>query len=548
MSLISLLEEITLLKHYTRYEGYESDPNYDFEIFALSHFNDLEGNLKPPHYLLEKFSRWIPYIEQRALTTNNKILRSRYNDLLWIYKKDFDTKSLKFGNIKDKCQLAIDDYISLANSKILKRSSDENLFTNLKSYLFRAWSLAKQIRSPKLNILVQLMIEIENSMNEHEKIGMWGFSFRNLIKGTSIIITEDQEQLIIQKIIYRLSLLESNEFPAIVHGVEMLLDYYKSNTIEQEKYLDLLEVHCNTESKRPLEIQHRCEILISLCHKYNFKERKERAIIAYHNYGKDVLKHMVKFEKTLEITPEMKKEIIDCTSSENHEIHLLNICYFHLNKKKSIKNRLLDHKQSFAFKDLFQTALTDEEGVTIKTLENEEDELFHESKLDWQIQTTAFYISIQHFIEKHNITASILKDLLYDDILYKGFENTFSLVIQSYFEKNFIAMSYVSIPLIERGLRQILFLCDRSIYEDNKHNGFENITLTRILKSLEEYLSEDLIFFLKFSLNEKAGLNIRNNLTHGLLGDTQIGDRTGFTLLHILIALKSLVGFTTKPN
>lgn len=35
MSLISLSEEINLLKHYTRYEGFESDPNYDFEIFAL---------------------------------------------------------------------------------------------------------------------------------------------------------------------------------------------------------------------------------------------------------------------------------------------------------------------------------------------------------------------------------------------------------------------------------------------------------------------------------------------------------------------------------
>lgn len=543
MSFIELLEEINVIIHYERFNEYQNDSNYAFETFALSHYMDLEGNLKIPHYSIENIPDWIMYIEQRALSTHNKVLRSRYNDLLWSYKKEFNNKQLIIGNVKDKCELAITDYISLADEDILKRTNDENLFRNLQTYLHRAWTLAKQIKSSHIKSLIQLMIDIENTFNDDGKIGLWGFSYRYLIKDTSFSLTPEQEDSIIQRIISRVNVLDSQDFNAIKYGVEMLLEYYKSDSLELEKYLDLLEKLAHAKSERPFENQHRFKNLITLCHKYNFKERKERAIIAYQYYGKDINKNLIKIEEKVEITQEMRDSVVSATSSEQPVTHFLKICYFHLFDKNAIKKRVESNKQEFVLQNLFQTVLTNEDGVTYKALITEEDELFHESKFDWQIQSPFLFISIEHFSNKHHLTPESLKDLLFDEILYKNLEVTLLTAIQAYFNRNFISMCYISVPLIENGLRQLLFQCDRSIYEENKHDGFENITLTRVISSLEEYLTEDLIFYLKFVLNEKAGLNIRNNLTHGLMGDSYIGERTALTVLHILMILKSLVGF-----
>lgn len=539
------LDNVQQLKSYENYSDFIDDPNYNFELYALTHYVDFNSELKKPHFEVENFSDWITYIEMRALTSKNKVVRSRYNDLLWTYKKDYSKHILVNGNVRDKCELAITDYIELAQISILKRDTDENLFNYLTNYLFRAWLLAKQIKSEQQIKLIDLMIEIENSINTDDKIGLWGFSFKKLFLDTSIILSSKQEKAIIDRILIRVNNLDSRQYTALEYGVEMLLTYYKGNTKEQEKLLDLLEENAHVISKRPFENQTRFKKLIDICHKYQLIERKERAILNYQHYGKDHMKYLVKIEESMEITPEMKQNLIDELYHKNPINHFMQITQYFILNKLAIKNRVEENKNRFLFQSLFQKVITNEDGVTVKALSNLEDELFHESKLDWQITYPFFYIAMENFNDRHKLTTIELKDLLFDDILYKNQEKTLLSAIQAYYNKDFFAMCYISIPIIENGLRQLLFQCDHSIYEENKHDGFENITLSRILNTLDDYLSDDVIFHLKFILIEKAGLNLRNNLSHGLMSDSAITERTALTLLHILMLLKYLVGY--KP-
>lgn len=176
-------------------------------------------------------------------------------------------------------------------------------------------------------------------------------------------------------------------------------------------------------------------------------------------------------------------------------------------------------------------------------MNKKEDELYHDNKSYWQVNSILFNIIIKNFIEIHQISDESFKELIFDELLFEKQENTLYAAIKALYNKDYFSMCYISVPLIENGLRQLLFQCDRSIYEENKHNGFENITLTRVLSTLDEYLSEDIIFHFEFILNEKAGLNLRNEISHGLVDDSQIHETTAFTLLHIFMILKLIVGF-----
>ena len=280
-----------------------------------------------------------------------------------------------------------------------------------------------------------------------------------------------------------------------------------------------------------------------MCEKYRFKELKEEATISYHQYGADVTKQMARYEYKFEITHEQFQELINSISDVDCRIHFLKITKFFTSSKSQVEENYDSRLKKMFFRDFFSTALVNEEGVTTKTLSSKEDTLYHENKMTWQIQLVFFNEVIKNFIASHQLTPEDFTELLYDELLYKNRKQTLTTAIKALYDKDYITMCYICTPLIENALRQLLFQCDHTIYEENKHDGFENITLTKILSKLDEYLKDDIMFHFKFILNEKAGLNLRNEISHGLLKDSNLTQSNSYTLLHVLMVLKLIVGF-----
>lgn len=345
------------LESYSNYSEYSNDPNYEFEKFALNHSFQITGEIRLSPHLPENIDEWIAYIEERALTSCNPTARARYNDLIWSYKKQYKKSVLKSGNVREKCELAISDYIYLAEKYILLRVDDKSLLSCLKNYLYRAWNLSKQIKSPKQQELVQLMIEIENSIDENTKIGLWGFSYEKLIADHSIFLSLEQEKAIINKIELRIQQLNNHDYFALEYGIKILLEYYKDDKSKQGEHLDLIEKNAHIKSEHPFDNQNRFKRMIELCHKYEFKERKERAVLNYQLYGADIGKHMVKFEREIEITPEMQQELINLLFDSEPKKHFLKIAQYFISPKSRIKETNEKSSSNFFSRTFFRLLL-----------------------------------------------------------------------------------------------------------------------------------------------------------------------------------------------
>jgi hypothetical protein len=469
MSLKAYLESLTRLKRLYDYRHYKDDPDYEFEFFVLKHYTDRDGNLNRSAYPLPDtmpdLSKWIPYIEKRALATSNKTLRSRYNDLLWIYKKEYARSLLAQGNPKEKCELAIADYADLVKELILNRKDDINLFDDISNFLFRAWNLAKQIQSPSLPLLTQLMILVENTIDEDDKIGMWGFSYDKLIRNPKIILTEEQETAIVEKIAQRITNLKLGKFKAVEHGVKRLAEYYKEKPEEQRKYLSLLEEHASIENGNPFQNQFHFKKLAELYGKYNFKEEKERAIRSYQSFGKKGADYFIPIGGEIEVTDEMRAALKTITAADQVEVHFSRICFYFVSNRNLLQERVKEKQNEFPLRKLFTEQRVNAEGVAIKTIDSEEDEVHHLNQLYWQIQTGLLSICLEDFIGKYQLTPESLMELIFDKEIYGNFKSTLLTAIRAYFDGNYIAMSYIAVPLIENALRQLLFQFDRSIYE-----------------------------------------------------------------------------------
>ncbi|ETT31675.1 hypothetical protein C161_26960 [Paenibacillus sp. FSL R5-192] len=525
-------------KLFYNFSEYIDDPNYKYEKFALNQTFERDGEIKlfsPP---FENMNDCITYIESRALATENEFVRSKYNDLIWSYKRFYDKSIITTGNVRDKCELAIKDYIWLAKKHILLRDNNRRLIVYLINFLFRAWNLTKQIKSPQEAELIQLMIDIENSIEENDKIGLWGFSYSNLVAAEkTVTLTTEQQGSIIKKIESRIQKLDKKDYYALKHGTELLLDYYKDCKPEQEKLLELLEKNAHIKSDRPFENQNRFKNLIELCHKYQFLTHKERATINYHSYGGDINRFMFRIEQKVEITPEKEQAIINFLSDELPDRHFFKITKHFISSKRKFK----ESTEEFFLNKISETVIINKDGVTTKKVITEDDKLYHDNKISWQYFSIFFSISIKNLISTHTLSDENFKELIYSEVLFRNQEKTLQAAIRAFYTKDYYSMCYISTPLIENGLRQLLFLCDHSIYEQNKENGFESVTLTRVLSTLDQYLDEDIIFHLKFILNEKAGLNLRNEISHGLLDDSRIHENTALSLLHVLMILKLLI-------
>jgi len=104
---------------------------------------------------------------------------------------------------------------------------------------------------------------------------------------------------------------------------------------------------------------------------------------------------------------------------------------------------------------------------------------------------------------------------LYAHGLYNGFCGNFAVAL------------HLLIPQMEAGLRFILKNCGvittKYLDEVQTENG-----LTSSLNNLRGILHEDLLFDLEGLLNEPFGDNLRNDLSHGLLGMSKLYSASGF--------------------
>jgi hypothetical protein len=112
---------------------------------------------------------------------------------------------------------------------------------------------------------------------------------------------------------------------------------------------------------------------------------------------------------------------------------------------------------------------------------------------------------------------------------------------------NFISCTDSLILKIEYMLREFCRKVGIATFRPNSQNSsiMEEKTLSDLMSSLKNHISEDDFFFIHFVLMDKAGLNLRNRIAHGLLDAEEYGIE--FVLLSLICLLK-ISNYEFIPN
>ena len=491
------------------------------------------------------------YWGKRAKESKNPILSSRYADLV----VDFSLKTLGEKADVDLLRVVIDSNIIICEKSLMMPFDCK---TRAKRALVLAITINDKKRIAKIK---DTIIKLEKNIARDDMPGLWGFAFQWLLLDFAKKVTLKNREVnqLISSIEQRLKRASGDPLVA-GDTVRLLAKYYSRKNDEENlmRVLNILESSLKT-SKQPNSdafsktFDYEClhELYESFANRFPKAQKASKRLlqeIGQINQG-ELPWQKLSFEIEIE-----KKEVNDQLQAifgknQNNDLELvmIRIAFSHLPKKTTIedalKNDLKDNPVQFS---LPHRILSDD-GVTVAK--------FPSSKRG-DDSHFEFYAS-QHF---SLLPSSLLLPFTMDELRKRFtkvkiieyyekclvFQNNdkdyLNRAITAYWDKDYLISSHFFIPLIESGIRILVQNCGGLAWKQNKSKGYDRLSLGALLRDMQigkffAKIDINILFYFKFILTEKLGLNLRNDFAHGLEKEKfslrVVSDR----LFHILILL-----------
>ena len=114
--------------------------------------------------------------------------------------------------------------------------------------------------------------------------------------------------------------------------------------------------------------------------------------------------------------------------------------------------------------------------------------------------------------------------------------------LNAYFVGGWVVAIHLLIPQIEDALRRLVSMTGGDIWREGKHEGIQLRTLDELLcdERAKMHLGEDTVFYLRTLLTDQRGLNVRNDVSHGITPFIGFNSTIADRLIHSVLLLGSL--------
>ena len=530
-------------------------------------FADEKGVIKYPSVDQYVDEDKLVYWKERAGETESFLLKSHYADLVVdfspVIKK---TKELDIDLIKT----VID-----SNIKICELSLLEPLHCQRK--IKRALDLAIKIDDKeRIEKVKTAIINLEKKIPiDSELLGLWGYSFRWLMLDNSqkANLSPEEKKDLITDLKAR---LEAQKKTLLIGGaykhVCLLVEYYVRENNEKEFFNVLKKLETSLKNLPLSEttniLKHSMyENVLNIYKKYqnSFPQARE----AYQRLLKEISEiDLTQSLKTLSFPVDIKKEEFDsfCKGifGENNgsslEEVLTKVMEAFLLDKDFIKKDMERSKRTNFFTSLFTKQNIGSDGRTVSKIptldlkkiaanrdlskeKNYDINLIHHYSFQLHIQNIFLNPIMQQF--KERFSKEDLLNYFQTSIIFEDDNKPYlEAAMTAYWENNHLIASHLFMPLIERSIRNLIKMGGGRYLKANDIGGYDYLSLGKLFENNEHIFKgiygergEDVLFYFRVALTEKAGLNLRNHFAHGLEERSFFSPIVSDRLFHILIFL-----------
>ncbi len=491
----------------------------------------------------------IAYWKERAVAVKHPVFKARYADVLWDM-----TKATTGGKPSiDMARQAIDAYIE-CGSRFHSTDTAENR-------LERALELALSI-GDKGNATSALaaMIKLLDSTDHPGSRLLWLFDLPHRMNGVKLL--EEHQAKIVTGLEAELQRICGSDAPVGLVAKEpalRLAGYYEAQGHPDDAkrviriYGDALAMFA--EKAQGLVAMHWYQEAYGIFLKYGLKEEAEKFQIAAKRKGDEAQRQMVSFSHSVEIPAEKMDEFVDGIIADSLAETIERIAVNFIPSLDELRKQLAAVKQETKLLSMISVAKLGENQVIARAGAIDSDP---EGRLMFQmtdnLKWTAIFLgkALDRARERYGFTSHTVLPILIQSPLFDAARTFFfEQGIDAYHANDHVKAIHVLVPQIESCLRRLLAMLGKPT---NKHRRSDlgvmiEKSLNDILESepvIQQCLGDDTTLYLRVLLCDPRGLNIRNDLSHGLMLPTHFNRFLSDRLIHVLFLL-AMIRVTPSP-
>ncbi|TCK72060.1 DUF4209 domain-containing protein [Acidipila rosea] len=489
----------------------------------------------------------VSHWEERALTVRDPVMRARYADLAWDLKQAITRQrpSYKFAEV------AVDAYVEAADRR---RFTMEN---EAVTWLGRALDLSLTLKHEELiERAVRAIFDFYDAVATPQRTGVWVFPFDALYNRKGITTREQQAKIIadLESMLATTSALdEPGHFDP--HGAEAaaerLAEHYRRNR-------DIANVHRVikrygeaiarlSRDASPMLAVSWLQPVIERYEQEGLRQEAEELQLLAAGKAKNIESDM----KTLSVPYQIKKEEVDAfldwINADDLDRSLHRITAYFIPKVANARDLLERMRRDTPLLSFIPITRFDGDGRPVGRIGSIDDDpegrLHQQLEQSISIQGPFLARSIDRLREKYTPTVDHFLTFLRQSPLFSASRDALLREgLDAYWAGDLVKTIHVLVPQVERILRDLLALLGiPPVKTVPRHSGIQDMkSMNDALgdERLRTALNEDLWRYLYvLYIDRRSGLNLRNDLAHGLAGEETFNRLIADRVVHSLLAL-----------
>lgn len=493
----------------------------------------------------------VAHWEDRARTCANLVMRARYSDLVWDLKRAITGQRADV----DYSRVAIDSYL---------RAADEKLYPMEVvgiQWLGRALDLSRLINDAgRTDRVVEFMFEFYDRVAQPQFVGTWLFLFDNLY-GEKCINAE-QESRIIANLEAMLS--KTSDTTSSKTGVHATLDpwgaeaaahrlaqhYHRRN--DQHNAERAIKAYGNAfkfmaGEANPMMAMAWLQPVIERYEQEGLKAEAEQLQLMSAEKGKNIGADLKQYSARVEVKQDDLESLVErLIGGGNLRAAFGRIATYFVPKANEARKLLEQMRTEAPLMSIIPISIIASDGhttATIKSLDEDPDGRLHKQLAE----TVGFYQpflvrTLAKLRERYAPTTENVLDFLCQSPLFT--ERRKGLLrdgLLAYEHEDFVKSIHVLVPQVEDILRSFLGHLGRPTLKTvRNHPGIMDAKSMNDILSDEQMrtvLTENLWRYLEVVYIDKRGMNLRNDLAHGLRAPNVFNRYVADRVFHTLLAL-----------
>jgi hypothetical protein len=538
-------------------EGHEGTGAWGTYFAPMVEWTQGETTVRNPD-IAQLDAETITYWRERALVTKSPVMKARYADAAW----DF-AKVIANSKPNHECaRMAIDGYVEATN---------RHFYTNeiqAVQWLVRALQLARSVGDAnRIKNVVDAMFAFYRLSLDPRHAGVWIFLFDNLYGEKKLISPSQEVQIIsdLETMLGRLTAVgEPNEFDpyGAQAAAERLIQHYKkqNDTANVERVIKAYGGAFVTmaEMADPMLAMSWLQPVIERYEQEGMKDEAEKLRNLQMKKGENIASDMKHYSVEVNIP---KKEFDDVVTTllvkDDIAATLSHVAQYFIPNVDRAKKFVQELKTVAPLLSIIPITVVDHTGRPVAKVGASDDGT--EGRLFQQLtQTIGFYQPFLSYVieavmaEFRPSVDEILAVLYHSPLFLDSRRGILRDGLSAYLSRDHLKGVHVLVPQLEEMLRTLLVLM--GIPPQKSVRGHPGITDVKNMNDalgdqrVREVLTENVWMYLTVLFIDRRGINLRNDLAHGLVPVEGFNQHIADRVFHSLLVLSLMRKQTAVPR